>query len=348
MKTLMMGIGFSLFAMFAYSVIGAEVHEGLQTYDISPSDFVISVDSAGGRIAAMRLEIFDAVSGESLFDTGIEEGTSLRISPELRGVGSGSMYELRAWDRRGDLVLSQGGKLLPEDPDQTFSIGFDVVPAGTSFVGGGAPIVLDSDVEVNGSLSTTALQKPGGGAFFGACATGTSIREIQPDGAVTCEVDDIGGGGGGDDLGNHLATQTLVMGSHWAQFNTGFGIRSSVGAEVKTGPEGRTFLFQPAANLPSSLTDIARFNDQNGVLTIGVPQEGSFKFSRGHKVCRALDAGTNRSDSIIASASWNADTCSGFANSVGLDSFQLVCVRENGFSFGAVNSPAPPAVNCGW
>ena len=63
---------------------------------------------------------------------------------------------------------------------------------------------------------------------------------------------------------------------------------------------------------------LAQFNDQNGVLTIAVPQGGSFKFTRGHKVCRALDAGTNRSDSIIASASWTADSCSGFANSVGL------------------------------
>lgn len=346
MKNLTMGIGLSLFAVLAFSAMGAEVHDGLQVDDTSRPDLVISVDSEGGRIAAMRLEIFDDISGESLFDTGIEQGTSLRLSPELRAVGSGSMYELRAWDRGGDLVLSQAGRLSAEGLDEIFSIDFDIVPAGTSFIGGGAPIDLDGDVEVNGSLSTTALQKPGGGDFFGTCAAGTSIREIQPDGAVTCEVDDVGSGG--DNLGNHQATQTLALGSQWAQFNTGFGIRSSLGAEVKTGPEGRTFLFQPAATLPPSSTDIARFNDQSGVLTIGVPQEGSFKFSRGHKVCRALDTDTNRSDSIIASAAWIADTCSGFANSVGLNNYQLVCVNELGFSFGAVNSPTPPPMNCGW
>lgn len=346
MRILMMGIRLSLFAAFAVSASGAAVPDVPEIVDSQRADFVISVDAEGRHIAAMRLEIFDAASGESIFDTGVEEGTSLLVPSKLKGVESRSTYELRAWDRGGELVMSQAGRLSSEGSDEIFSISFDVVPAGTAFVTGGAPITLDSDVEVTGSLSTTALQKPGGAAFFGTCTAGTSIREILPDGAVTCEVDDVGSGG--DDLGNHQASQTLVMGNHWTQFNAGFGLRSSVGAEVKTGPEGRTFLFQPAANFPSSETDIAQFHDQNGVPTIGVPQEGSFKFVRGHKVCRALDVGTNRSDSIIASASWTANSCSGFANSVGLNSFQLVCVHENGFSFGAVNSQAPPAVNCGW
>ncbi|MEM9598211.1 MAG: hypothetical protein AAGD06_28365, partial [Acidobacteriota bacterium] len=340
LRTLGVLVGLSVLAMG-----GPPCPASATEHSAAPAEqLLIELDHNG--IESYRLELFDA-DGSRVFDSGLVSGAvALDLAPEVRSRVADLRFEVRGWNGSGELVFSQLSAL---GGDEIFSINFDVIPNGTTFLANG--ISLEGDVDVGGALgvaggvSTPQLLDELGGNFFGTCPAGQLTQGIDADGSLVCAPDQMGEG---DDLGNHQATETLVMGSQWIQANSGVGIRSILGAEVRTGPEGRTFRFQPAANFPAASTDIAQFYDQNGALTIAVPQEGSFKFTRGHKVCRAVDTVTNRSDAIIASDGWIADTCSGFANAVGMNSYQLVCVRENGFSFGALNSPTPPAVNCGW
>ena len=72
--------------------------------------------------------------------------------------------------------------------------------AGTGLLGGGTigTVTLDAD--------TTFLQQ----RVSGICAAGSSIRVINANGTVTCEPDDVGGGGGigGSGTANKIAKFT--------------------------------------------------------------------------------------------------------------------------------------------
>ena len=232
------------------------------------------------EVEHLRLELWDA-AGESIYDSGLVAGRQLVLG-ELSADG-GLRYELRAWDAAGDLVLSQvstlagaavGGALI-------YSIGFDTVPAGTQIVGGGEPITLEGDVTVTNDLSVNGnatvsnildafaidvgqLRDPSGGPFFGSCNSGSSIRTIFPNGAVTCEPDDVGDGGGADNLGNHQATQNIVF------RDAQEGLVGSSGAKLQTGGLGGTFFAQPG----NSSSDRFGVKDVNGVRSLVVNPEG--------------------------------------------------------------------------
>ncbi len=77
------------------------------------------------------------------------------------------------------------------------------VTAGTGLSGGGP----SGDVTLN--ADTSYLQR----RVAGTCTAGSSIRVVNADGSVTCETDDIGGGG--DNLGDHTATQNLRLNGNW-------------------------------------------------------------------------------------------------------------------------------------
>lgn len=297
-------------------------------------------------VAAVRLEVFDARTSEQLFDSGIVSGSSLAVPAnaydEMSKVDR-VVVELRSWDRAGDLVSSQITNLRSRNVGEISSINFEEIPSGTNIVS--SAITLQGDVAVTGDLSAAALRQPGGGPFFGACSAGSSIRSIDPNGTVTCETDDVGGGGG-DNLGDHTATQILNMGIHWVEFFPNFGIRTTQGAEVVTGTMGRTFQFKAGAAPNPADAAIANFRDQNNVLAIAVPQSGSFRYIKGQKLCRVWVAG-GWSDTLIASGGWSAANCSNYATATGASSWAIGCLFDNGISQGSggANLPSP---NCGW
>ena len=159
---------------------------------------------------------------------------------------------------------------------------FGESPTESVTVGGGEPIRLEGEVTITNDLSVTGnatvsnildafaldvgqLRDPSGGPFFGSCNSGSSIRAIFPNGAVTCEPDDIGdGGGGADNLGNHQATQNIVF------RDAQEGLIGSGGAKLQTGGLGGTFFAQPGT--PSS--DRFGVKDVNGTRSFVVNPEG--------------------------------------------------------------------------
>jgi len=194
-------------------------------------------------VQSLRLEVFDGKGGDALWDTGLVAGNRLLLESEAVEVlrtSPGLRYELRAWNGAGELVLSQVSN-VPRRGEQIFSIGFEVIPAGTSFRGD--PITFQANVDVIGSLEAATLQAgeltgAGGGAFFGICTAGSSIRSIAANGSVICEPTT----GTGDNLGDHRATETI-------QFqNPQQGITAPGGAKLLTGPLGGTWFPQAGSS----------------------------------------------------------------------------------------------------
>lgn len=209
------------------------------TFTTEGTTLKLSIDSA--EIHNWRLEAFDATTRELLYDSGLVVGELRLAEDELAALASSQRlrYELRAWDAEGELLLSQVSS-LPDLGGQLFFIDFEEIPAGVKLLGG--QITLESNVEVVGVLDapavrTAELRNVGGGAFFGTCSAGSSIRSIGPDGSVTCEVV----GTGGDNLGNHRATQDIL-------FDPQEGITATGGARLLTGPLGGTWFAQGGAS----------------------------------------------------------------------------------------------------
>lgn len=65
-----------------------------------------------------------------------------------------------------------------------------------------------------------------------------------------------------------------------------------------------------------------------------------------HKVCSAVVSGNFR-DSIVVNNGWSSTTCLGWVQSVGGTTWQLGCLFDNGFTWGAANG-GRPSPNCGW
>jgi hypothetical protein len=296
---------------------------------------------------SVRLEIFNSADRSLVYDTGILEGDTISVPIEpLESILSTAeflKYEVRAWDASGELLLSQVSTMRTSELAEIWSINFDVIPDGATFIGQG--ISLQSDVDVAGDLDvsgvtrTAQLQDNGGSPFFDSCPANSSIRAISSSGAVTCETDSIGGV---DNLGNYTATQDLDMGNFFINFNAQHGLRASGGGEIKTGVNGQTFQFH--AGDPSA--DIARFWTSGGAtLILSVNQEG-VHFNGGHKVCSCYNE--NGRSTIFASAGWTPSDCSSYRDAVCPDGdYQLFCVLDDTFSFGTANGGIP-SQNCGW
>lgn len=303
----------------------------------------VSADDAG--VASMRVEIFGAESSHPAYDSGIVIGSEHTVPLAELDVPSskGRIYlEVRAWDAAGELVSSQVSDLRSRGIGEIASINFEVIPGDTRVIG--SPISLQGNVDITGGLTTPELRQTGGGPFFGTCPVGSSIRQIQPNGAVTCEDDTAGGN---DNLGNHVASQILQMGSNWIDFSSGFGMRSAAGARVETGPEGRTFHFRAGPAADPATADIARFRDQNNQVVLSLPQAGSFHFIKGHKICRVFNIGAGWSDTLLVSGGWTFTNCSNYASATGATGWAPGCLFNTGFSLGT-GGPAAPSPNCGW
>ncbi len=205
---------------------------------------VIRLEIANQEVSSLRLEIFDGETAQRLHDTGLLSGKRLELAfeelPATVLEARSLKYELRAWDATGELVVSQISA-FPQLEEEIFSINFEVIPAGTVFVGNA--ISLQGDVEVTGDLGvagavrTSELRDSAGNPFFSSCTAGSSIRTIQPDGTVVCEVDDVGS----DNLGNHQATENVV-------FAPGEGLESAMQARFVTGPFGSTWFVEPGSS----------------------------------------------------------------------------------------------------
>lgn len=137
------------------------------------------------------------------------------------------------------------------------------------------------------------------------CSSGQAIRTINADGSVVCET--VSGGGGGDDLGSHSATQNLAMAGFWLsgdggdegilvddRGNVGIGISSPDGAleirgnlsteltgSVTVGPGstavtgvGTQFTVELVVGDSISIANevaVVTAIDSNTALTIGIP-----------------------------------------------------------------------------
>lgn len=93
---------------------------------------------------------------------------------------------------------------------------FRIANDGKVGIGTASP---NQELSVSGDLAMSGnfYKLDGTTNFFTNSCTGAnlSIKTINADGTMTCETDDIGGGGGGDNLGNHTATQNLRLSGFW-------------------------------------------------------------------------------------------------------------------------------------
>lgn len=332
-------IGLSILLFVASSAYG----QGSEVMLPEPGD-LLRVEVQDGEIHSLRLEIFDRVGASRLYDSGIVDGQMLQVDL-FEALGSSLAaplkYELRAWDAAGELVFSQLSSLSRGSESEIFSINFDLIPAGSRLL---SPVIsLQGEVDISaglnvaGAIRTTELRDMGGGAFFGSCGSGSSIRSIDPDGTVSCETDDAG-----DNLGNHAAQFDLQMSANTILFSNEAGLRSAGGAEVKTGGMGQTFQFFAGG----AAADIARFKDVAGALKLSVDPKGGVHFNGGQKVCIVVADGWR--DSILVSAGWTKQNCVGYKNAVEpAGFFHLACIFDDGFSLG-VSPGTLPTPNCGW
>ena len=72
---------------------------------------------------------------------------------------------------------------------------------------------------------------------------------------------------------------------------------------------------------------------------------GNINFT-GQKICSVLVSGNWR-DTIFIPSSWTSATCKSYMEITGTMAYQLGCIFENSFSFGAADGGIP-SPNCGW
>lgn len=95
--------------------------------------------------------------------------------------------------------------------------------AGVPLVAGGGGGDPSYAVLTATGIDATAIQR----RVSGTCAAGSSIRVIAEDGTVTCESDDVGGGGGGYDAVQTDGSSVAKTGSEQLDLDGGFGIETS-------------------------------------------------------------------------------------------------------------------------
>ena len=175
-----------------------------------------SLASDGSDPAWARLQVFDTASGSLLFDSGVVRASELARRAEEIPRDSGPLsFEIWTWTADGRMVGDRASGAR-DSLGIIDSIDFESITAGTTMTGG--PITLDGPVEttqglsVAGALSSGTFEDGGGSSFFDACASGSAVRALNADGTVVCESVATGGG---DNLGDHLATQNLRMAGFW-------------------------------------------------------------------------------------------------------------------------------------
>lgn len=130
--------------------------------------------------------------------------------------------------------------------------------------------------QLDGFDSSAFLRITGGTVSGSLDATGdVGASTLTLNGSTISNWSEISGGGGGqaDNLGNHMAEQTLQMGSHYIDFTTSYGIRSTNGARIETGPEGQTFQFWPGNKVHGDAHS-AIFRDTNGQPNVVIDKNG--------------------------------------------------------------------------
>ena len=175
---------------------------------------LIGLDThAGAEPSWVRLQVFATDSGQILFDSGVISATELEPRLEAARLGSEEVaFELRTFTNDGQLIDDRAAVLAVGDLISSFD--FETFTQAEIL---GTSIILDGPVNVTGTVTvdqatrTSALENSVGSAFFDPCNAGQALRELRADGTVICETV----GGGGDDLGNHTATQSIVLGSFW-------------------------------------------------------------------------------------------------------------------------------------
>ncbi len=328
--------GLLLFTVYALGLVSlAEAAEPKVT---ATDSLLVELEHDG--IENYRFELFSS-DGSRVYDSGLVSGTvTLDLDPAVRSKVADLRFEIRAWDETGELVFSQISAL---GNSEIFSINFEVVPGDTTLLG--TAITLDGDVDVSGGLdvtgaiSTSQLVDGFGGNFFGTCPTGQLAQAINSDGSLVCMTDQTGG----DNLGDHVATTTLDMGSHRILLNgsTDVHFASTDNARFGTGSGGKTFFMQGA----DSASDAAFFQRHDGLITLRISNEGRFKFINGQKICTAHD--TSPHNTILVGDLWTSSTCSSFAVAMGAASYRLGCLTEAGVFLGSVGGGLP-SPNCGW
>lgn len=319
-----------------------------RTHGSATSDdgFLLSINDS--RIVTLRLEIFDHAS-QRIFDSGPVVGPDVRVEPSALAVSEEDpelSYELRGWDAEGRLVLSQISA-LSKGTSLISAIQFDTIPSGTKIlsptIGLNGSVDVQQHLTVNQSVRTNELRNSNGGSFFGTCPAGSSIRSIGATGSVSCETDDVGSASG-DDLGDHVATRNLDMGSHEINFDDASVIlRSDGNAQLRTGNFGHTFMIRGG---DTPVHDIMQFRDAFDAVKLRVNGAGRLMFLGGQKVCSVF-TGTWRS-SLLVSDGWTAATCANYQNLIASGgNYQLYCLFDNGYSFGNPGGGVP-SNNCGW
>lgn len=240
--------GFLALALTFFGLAGI-AHGQSAPVTISEDTAFLRLAVEDSRAAQLRLEVFNVKTGEALYDTGPRSGRVLEIplDGEIKAIFASASIrtELRAWDAAGDLLLSQLSTLPKATTSEILSISFDVIPPGVKMVSNPIGLLGDTDIggdlNIAGALQVDILQDRAGGAFFGTCPAGTSIRAIDAMGNVTCEADNIGGG---DNLGNHRVSGDLLFDP---QEGLLVDLSDGSGARFTTGHLGGTWFAQAGA-----------------------------------------------------------------------------------------------------
>ena len=134
-------------------------------------------------------------------------------------------------------------------------------------------VVATSLMKLNGALSLANLLGSTDNNFFSSCPSASAVRSINSDGTVACEAI---GGGAGDDLGNHTATQNLQTSNHWiSNDGNSEGIWIDGSGRVGIGTSSLTDTLHLAGNL--RLSPLGRINFGGTTATIREEPAGQIR-----------------------------------------------------------------------